>query len=384
MPTSLGADRTADHPRNVGTFRRGVPPEHPVGHHGAVPTPLPVRLATASRGAVDLPTLADAVFAAVDAVVPFAFACLATTDPTTGLISAAFKSHPLEIGDEEWAAVEYGYPDVNQFSDLARREKPVGALVLDTGGAPENCRRFREFLAPRFGFTDELRVVCRRRGLTWGAIALHRGPGEPPFTAAEVALVGEIGEQLAELLQRTVFAELPTAARDGGGPSVIVVDRDNRATNLTPAAVRRIEELGGWDHDALPATVLAVAEAARRTPELAVTRVPGRSGSWLVLRATTLAPAGSTDGTAPVSRGDVVVTVEAASPGEVSALALAARGLSSREQDVAGLVLQGAATTAIAGALHLSPHTVQDHLKSIFAKLGVNSRRELIRQLALT
>jgi DNA-binding CsgD family transcriptional regulator len=46
-------------------------------------------------------------------------------------------------------------------------------------------------------------------------------------------------------------------------------------------------------------------------------------------------------------------------------------------------VPQGASTRSIAAALHLSPHTVQDHLKAIFAKLGVTSRREMISQLVL-
>ena len=79
----------------------------------------------------------------------------------------------------------------------------------------------------------------------------------------------------------------------------------------------------------------------------------------------------------------MVVTIESATAGEICAMTLAARGLSPREQDVAGMVLQGAATQAIAAALHLSPHTVQDHLKSIFAKLGVNSRREMVSTLVL-
>lgn len=85
----------------------------------------------------------------------------------------------------------------------------------------------------------------------------------------------------------------------------------------------------------------------------------------------------------PVGRQGVVVSVEATPRGALRRLALAAHGLTNREEEVALLVLQGASTKDISGSLHLSPHTVQDHLKKIFEKVGVNSRRDLIVRLAL-
>ena len=79
--------------------------------------------------------------------------------------------------------------------------------------------------------------------------------------------------------------------------------------------------------------------------------------------------------------GEVAVIVEPAAPTATAPVFLAAHGLTAREQQVARLVLRGTSTRSISGVLHISESTVQDHLKAVFDKVGVRSRRDLVAQL---
>lgn len=334
------------------------------------------RLSAATPGCGNLETLSQVVFDTVAADVPFVFACLATTDPASGVINATYKSHPVPMGEDDFAAAEYGAPDINRFTELAERPLPVGVLSVDTDGQPDRCRRLREYMAPQFGFTDEIRLVCREQATTWGLLAIYRGHGQPAFTAAEGRRVAKVHAVIAGAVRRTVFADNRSGSTKAAPPVVLIVDVANQVTESSQAAAAMIEELGGWDHGSLPASVLFVASSSRTTGQPTEGRVLARSGGWLKVRAIPL------DG--PTSCRSVVLTIEPADSAAVGQMTIVARGLTAREQEVVGLVLHGSSTKDIAGTLHLSPHTVQDHLKSIFAKLNVSSRRELIGQFVLT
>ncbi len=75
------------------------------------------------------------------------------------------------------------------------------------------------------------------------------------------------------------------------------------------------------------------------------------------------------------------VLLEAARPAEMAPLMAAAYGFTDAERRVTELVAQGLSTKQIAGRLQMSAYTVQDHLKSVFAKSGTGSRGHLVAKL---
>jgi DNA-binding CsgD family transcriptional regulator len=78
----------------------------------------------------------------------------------------------------------------------------------------------------------------------------------------------------------------------------------------------------------------------------------------------------------------IALTLRAATPTETFDLLCRACALSSRERDVVAALLAGLDTRAVGARLCISPHTVQDHLKSVFEKTGGHSRPELLARFS--
>jgi DNA-binding CsgD family transcriptional regulator len=225
-----------------------------------------------------------------------------------------------------------------------------------------------------------LRLACVRGSGTWGVVILHRELGGPDFAPREVDLLASLSNDLAEAFQRASIApglspDAPTP-RDGDR-GLLLLDEEDRLEMADEAAGAWLDELRDRDAGDLPLVVAAVAHVARaaaagRSDVVATARVRGASGRWAVVRGSVLADA---------TRTRTAVAVEPARRPELAGFIVDAYGLTERERIVTQLVAQGLPTTAIAGRLHLSPYTVQDHLKAIFEKLGVSSRGELVATL---
>ena len=118
------------------------------------------------------------------------------------------------------------------------------------------------------------------------------------------------------------------------------------------------------------AQLLATEAGVSDDPPLA--RVHLADGRWLTLRAARM-------GTAqPAAERDIAVSIEPAAPGDRVAVFARASGLTPRETELVHLLVTGADTRDITGHMFVSEHTVQDHLKSIFAKTATRNRRTLL------
>jgi len=329
---------------------------------------------------LDLPAYFDAVDRTLQRCLPFDASCWLSLDPGTELptshVSRQFGfAHLMAL-----VANEYLEDDVNKFALLGRAERPVGILSRATGGNLSRSARYVDTLAPNgYADGDELRAVFRDGAEAWGAVALHRRQGT--FEESDATLVAELGSLVAHGIRRAILRTAATDDRASEPPGLIVLRGDDSIESLTPAASRWLGDVfdSTIASEPTPLTVVSVANKARRaaggdSDDLASVRLPTRSGGWLRMDASLLDDR---------PRGRVAVIISAARDPEVAGLIAQAYGLSARERDVTRLVLHGRSTHEIAAGLHVSPYTVQDHLKSIFEKVGVRSRRELVAQLFL-
>jgi DNA-binding CsgD family transcriptional regulator len=303
--------------------------------------------------------------------------CWFTLDPASLLATSHFQTELPELPGE-WLAHEYFEDDFHKIADVARSPRGVSTIHDATGGDPARSPGWSRYIQP-FGADQELLLAMRTRtGNVWGVVGIYREPDRPLFTAEEVQFLQDVSVHLAEGTRRGLLVGEATDPEGPDAPGLVVLREDWSVESLTPGTEVWLDELpdSNWTSGAqLPPSVLAVAGRALRTSEhpdaageVAFARVLSRSGRWIVLHGASLTGGGARK---------VAVIIEPAHPARISSLLMAAYGLTDREQELTRLVLQGYSTAEIAVRLNVTTHTVQQHLKSIFDKTSVRSRREL-------
>jgi DNA-binding CsgD family transcriptional regulator len=327
--------------------------------------------------------LFEAVSSRLRRLVSFDAAVWLATDPATGLPTAPARSENMRHacrGSEDCMRVwenEFLVDDVNLYRDLARAEIPAAGLRLATDDKPSRSARYRDFMRPN-GFGDELRAVLRVDGGGWASIGLYRERGREAFDAEETELVASLSEPLAGAVREHARA-VPVAESSERGPGLLMFAPTGELLSANDEALAWLEQLppdsDHHDNFNLPLPMVAAGTLMRaRATATARARLRSSTGRWLVFHATCLRDAaGEIEQTALV--------IEPAHASEIAPIIVQAYELSAREQEITRLIAQGLGTAAIAARLHLSTHTVRDHVKAIFEKVGVSSRGELVATL---
>jgi DNA-binding CsgD family transcriptional regulator len=310
--------------------------------------------------------------------VPFNGSLWFGVDPATLLPTAPALIDNIEPGHcETYWQRELLVEDAMLFRDLARAPQPTAALRQVTDDRPARSARWREFLAPQ-GFDDELRLTLRTGGSTWGIVSLMRSEGEPPFDDRDARQVLELTASLAGALREQALVQASVDRRSPEAPGVMMFDAGDNLITLNREAEAWLEQLGGIPARrgaaALTSDVIVVLSRARaiaRGTEHGVARLRRRTGDgrWVVMHASCL------------HDGSGAVIIEPAQASEIAPLIVEAYALTAREQQITQLLARGLSTGEIAATLFLSPHTVRDHVKATFEKVGVTSRGELVAKI---
>jgi DNA-binding CsgD family transcriptional regulator len=183
---------------------------------------------------------------------------------------------------------------------------------------------------------------------------------------------------VARGLRRAMLTEPASSTTPTRGPGIVLLDPTGRVVSATREAVEWLDELApelmmsDVGEVRLPFHAHGFAMRVRAAhedgePQIR-SRLRTRHGVWLLMHGALL--------------GDqVALILEPAKSADIAPLIVEAYGLSARELDVTRAIARGLSTTEIAAELYLSPHTVRDHVKGVFEKVGVSSRGELVAKL---
>jgi DNA-binding CsgD family transcriptional regulator len=300
------------------------------------------------------------------------------TDPETAVGASPLAAVPCLPELPRLIRLKY-LTDVNRWTTL--EAAPVRTLHAATDGDLSRSLLWKGLLA-RYGVVDMASLVFKDPFGCWGFLDLWRSGTQTPFEPAEAAFLTAVVEPVTTALRRcqaNTFALRGSRATRRLGPVVLLLSPDLEVLGQTLETQEYLRVLlpPAPGFAPIPASaynvaaqLLAVEQEVDANPASA--RVHLADGLWLTLRAARIGDSG-----APGDR-NIAIAIEETSPPDRVAVFARAFGLSPRESELLCELATGIDTRELACRMFVSEHTVQDHLKSIFAKTSARNRRTLL------
>jgi len=277
----------------------------------------------------------------------------------------------LPEGDNEGRRAEFDY--LRAEFVLQRGRTPKGPSLSAT---------LRSLEAP---YMSGITLLFADNRTTFGILNLLRTGELGPFTSSEIQALALALDSAADRLAGLALTEAPSGSvpREGGAatldaPSMHVLDQDLKVILTWNAAEQRTAAITS-SHARLEDRLPPIIEAAVRDvistwssdPHAQVSAVR-RPVPFLVVRVQPLeGPIGLFVG----------VLLERAPGSHVFMRAADTYALSPRELQTLALLLEGEPLDVIATSMHITPSTVQDHIKSMLAKTSSKNRSELLAKV---
>ena len=345
-----------------------------------------VRIEAIGAASLDDRALRRQVLTVLRDVVAFDAYVWLLTDPVTAVGTAPLAEVPCMAELPALIKAKYA-TSVNRWTVLQMQNPSVALLHSAVQGDLARSHLWRDVLS-RYAIGDVASVVFADQFGCWGFLDLWRVDSRELFSTADAEFIASLIAPLTKALRRSqarTFIEPAMPQRHQAGPVVLMLDDDLRITSRTAASQAWLNVLLPPDPDerAIPASVYNVAAQLIAAEEgvdthPASTRTHLADGFWLTLRAARLSTSEQQPAAAASGAAALVVTIEEASATERLELFGRAFGLSAREHQLLGLLATGSDTRAMARQMSLAEHTIQDHLKSIFAKTGARNRVTLL------
>jgi DNA-binding CsgD family transcriptional regulator len=333
------------------------------------------RVERLSEAATDARQYRAAVMGEIHRVVPHDAYAWLLTDPVTGVGCDPLAEVPFFAELPHAVKLKYA-TTANRWTHLYAAGESVGLLSEgDTARSPMWSQ-----LLSRFGIGDAASVVFADRFGIWGWLDLWRSDS---FTATEASHLSQLAVPITRTLraQRAATLVTPAAPDRRLGPVVMVHDDGLHLQSQTPASEEWLRLLlpPPAGESVVPAAAYnvaaqVIANEAKVDTNAPMTRMHLSDGVWVTLRAARLTSANQ--------GGSIAVTIEESSAAERIEVFARAFGLSRRETELLETLPNAVDGSDLARRLYISEYTVQDHLKSIFAKTGAHNRQTLLARAA--